>query len=464
MVKAADYVVPRKLLSQYAKPGPRYTSYPTAPVWSEHFDAQEARKLYAQNNPVASTAPLALYLHIPFCTSLCWYCGCHVKIERNKAKVTAPYLTALKQELALLQSEWATGRQISQMHWGGGTPTYLSPEALCDLTATLVAAIPRAENAEFSIEVDPRVTTPEHLEALRESGFNRLSMGVQDFNPEVQAAVHRMQPFEKTAELIAQARQLGFISINIDLMYGLPHQTVNSFSETLTQVQQLNPDRLALFHYAHVPWLKPAQKLIKTEDLPSSETKTRIFELAIASLLEQGYRYIGMDHFAKPEDELAQAQQAGTLRRNFMGYTTQAGVDLYGLGVSAISEIDGHFVQNQRDISAYQQRLARGQLPTLRGMWLSPDDLLRKAVIEELICNGQLSFKQISQRFEIDFTQYFATELATSEALATDGLIALHPDHLRVLPRGQILIRNICMIWDSYLKNQQGKQIFSQTL
>lgn len=461
---SGDYVLPRELLQRYAKPGPRYTSYPTAPVWSDSFDAAEARRLYAQNNPADSQAPLALYAHIPFCTSLCWYCGCHVKIERDKAKVTGPYLKALKQELALLRAELAPGRQISQMHWGGGTPTYLSPEDISDLTASIVAAIPRAAGAEFSIEVDPRVTTDEHLQALRESGFNRLSMGVQDFNPEVQAAVHRLQPFEKTAELIHNARKRGFESINIDLMYGLPHQSIESFAATLEQVRELDPDRIALFHYAHVPWLKPAQKLIKSEDLPDTESKTQIFELAIATFLERGYRYIGMDHFAKPDDELTLAQQAGSLRRNFMGYTTQAGVDLYGLGVSSISEIDGHFVQNQREIATYQQQLAAGQLPTLRGMWLSPDDLLRKAVIEELICNGVLDFAAISQRFAIDFERYFAAELQACAPLAEDGLIALNAGQIRVQPRGQILIRNVCMIWDAYLQAQQGKQMFSQTL
>jgi len=460
--QAQDFVLPRPLLEKYAGPGPRYTSYPTAPVWSDDFGPQQARELYTRNRR-QDAGPLAFYLHIPFCTSLCWYCGCHVKIERNKA-VAEPYLKALDQELEAVCADLAPGRTLSQMHWGGGTPTYLSPEQIVELVGAVSRRVPFAPDAEISIEVDPRVTTLAHLQALRQCGFNRISMGVQDFDPQVQQAVNRQQSFEATAELIANARRLGFLSVNLDLMYGLPHQSVASFAQTLAQVQQLDPDRIALFHYAHVPWLKPAQKLIKAQDVPDSETKLQIFELAIAHFLQQGYRYIGMDHFAKPDDELSLAQQAQTLRRNFMGYTTQAGTDLYGFGVSAISEIDGHFVQNIREVPAYEARLAQGELPTLRGMWLSPDDLLRKAVIEHLICNGYLDFEQLATRFGIDFHSYFAAELQACEPLAADQLIEIQPQGLRVLPRGQILIRNVCMIWDAYLQAQSGKQMFSQTV
>ncbi|MGV3525702.1 MAG: oxygen-independent coproporphyrinogen III oxidase [Candidatus Sericytochromatia bacterium] len=461
MADSAAYRVPRELIAKYATPGPRYTSYPTAPIWQDGLTAAEAQAIYRANNPANSQRPLALYLHLPFCTSLCWYCGCNVKISRNK-DVTQPYLEALQRELALLSPELSPQRQISQMHWGGGTPTYLSPEAIRELVAHLRQHLSFAPDAELSIEVDPRVTTFEHLAALRAAGFNRLSMGVQDFNPAVQAAVHRIQPFEITAALIAESRRLGFESINIDLMYGLPYQNEASFGDTLEQVRQLNPDRLALFHYAHVPWIKPAQKLIPLEALPDSDTKLAIFERAIAELLEQGYRYIGMDHFAKPEDALSQAQAQHTLRRNFMGYTTQAGTDLYGLGMSSISEIDGHFLQNHRDLSVYENTLAAGHLPIQRGMVLSADDHLRKAVIEQLICNGYLDFSELGQRFGIDFPTYFAQELIACQSLAEDGLLHLSTRHIDVLPRGQILIRNVCMLWDAYLSKQPAG--FSKTI
>lgn len=460
---AEAYQVPRELLAKYAKPGPRYTSYPTAPVWSEDFGPEQAREIYRANNPDGSTRPLALYFHIPFCRSLCWYCGCNVKITRN-TRVTGPYLRALEAELERVTPWIAEGREVSQMHWGGGTPTYLCPEEIEQLVGMVSSRLRFRKTAEISIEVDPRVTTFDHLEALRRCGFNRLSMGVQDFNPQVQQAVHRIQTLEATSALIDKARALGFESINIDLMYGLPHQTVASFARTLEQVHSLAPDRLALFHYAHVPWLKPAQKLIDQDAVPDSQTKLAIFELAIEDFMSKGYRYIGMDHFARPEDELSLAQSQRSLRRNFMGYTTQAGTDLYGFGVSSISEIDGHFIQNAREVPDYQERLSLGELPTLRGLSLSQDDHLRKAVIEELICNCRLDFAQISLSFGIDFKSYFAQELKASEPLAEDGLLLLDPDGISVLPRGQILIRNICMIWDAYLPQQAaGERLFSQT-
>ncbi len=465
MPSAFNYHVPRELLQKYAKPGPRYTSYPTAPVWSDDFSPEQTKILYQQNNAQAdaSQRPLALYVHLPFCTSLCWYCGCNVKISRQH-KVTEPYLKALATELELVSPFIDPGRKVTQMHWGGGTPTYLSPDQIEALTSLIKSQIQFSPTAELSIEVDPRVTTAEHLEALRRSGFNRISMGVQDFNPDVQQAIHRIQPFEKTAELIQLSRKLGFKSINIDLMYGLPHQTVSSFADTLAQVHSLNPDRLALFHYAHVPWLKPAQKLIDQKAVPDSETKLAIFELAISDFVNQGYRYIGMDHFARPDDELSLAQDQHSLRRNFMGYTTQAGTDLYGFGMSSISEIDGHFIQNAREVPDYEDRLSQGKLPTLRGMWLRSEDHLRKAIIEELICNGYLDFKALSDRFKVDFSSHFSDELAESALLAEDELLMINSHSLQVLPRGQILIRNICMIWDAYLRTQQAAQgLFSRT-
>lgn len=456
------YHVPRDLLDKYAKAGPRYTSYPTAPVWRNEFSPDEARQIYLENNTTAQNTPLALYVHLPFCQSLCWYCGCNTKIARNK-KVLIPYLKALKQELAMISQYLSADRKVSQMHWGGGTPTYLSPEQIFTWVQELKSHISFAPDAELSIEVDPRVTTVEHLYVLRECGFKRISMGVQDFNPEVQTAIHRIQPFEMTATLVEKSRQLGFESINLDLIYGLPLQTVTNFARTLEQVNTLNPDRLALFHYAHMPWLKPAQKLIKDMDLPSSEEKLNIFEMTIDTLLGSGYRYIGMDHFAKPEDELSVAQQEGSLRRNFMGYTTQAGVDLYGLGASSISEVGGDFIQNIRAVPEYENALAAGDLPIARGLRLSPEDHVRKAIIEELICNGKLHFDTLSQRFGLQFKEAFGTELLAIQDMEKDGLVKLSPDELKVLPRGQILIRNICMLFDAYLP-QAGEKSFSKTV
>lgn len=454
-----SYRVPRALLAKYAKPGPRYTSYPTAPVWSDDFG--QSREVYRANQHGAQQRPLALYLHLPFCTSLCWYCGCNVKIARDH-RVSEPYLAALLAEIDQVRPFLEDQRPVTQMHWGGGTPTYLRPDQLEYLVGQLRARFHFAADAELSIEIDPRVTTQAHLESLRRSGFNRISLGIQDFDPQVQAAVHRQQSPEATATLVATCRRLGFESINVDLMYGLPFQTEARFATTLEQVLALAPDRLALFHYAHVPWLKPAQKLLDQDAIPDADTKLAIFEGAISTLLSAGYHYIGMDHFARPEDALTQAQRNGSLRRNFMGYTTQAGTDLYGFGVSAISEIDGHFIQNTRDLQDYQARIQAGKSPVTRGLCLSQDDRLRKAVIEELICNGRVEFAQLSRRFTCDFVQLFEAELDACETLAADGLICLDPGGITVTAYGQILIRNVCMVWDAYLP--QGETRFSNTL
>lgn len=456
------YQVPRELMARYARSGPRYTSYPTAPEWQDNFSHSQALDLIRQTNQTA-LQPLAVYVHVPFCESLCWYCGCNVKIARNH-KVTAPYLAALEKELATVGALVHPERRVSQMHWGGGTPTYLNPSEISKLCALVRQHFTFAADAEISLEVDPRVTTPEHVHTLRQEGFNRLSMGVQDFNPQVQAAVHRGQTLAQTQTLIANARQAGFDSINIDLMYGLPFQTVVSFQDTLQQVGALQPDRIALFNYAHVPWLKPAQKLLPPDSFPSPDEKLTIFEQAIAYLLSHGYVYIGMDHFARPTDELTLAQQSRTLRRNFMGYTTQAGVDLYGFGVSSISEIDGHFLQNEREVPAYEKAMAENGLAIKRGLLITAEDRLRKTVIENLSCNGYVDFVATGQEYGVDFTTHFADELAQCQALAADELIQLTNTDLRVLPRGQVLIRNVCMVWDAYLAKRANQQVFSKTL
>lgn len=459
-----NFHVPRNLIDKYAKVGPRYTSYPTAPEWSNEFNAKDAIDIIKENNVVSKASnPLAIYVHIPFCTSLCYYCGCNVKISPNKS-AAIPYLSALKKEIEIIAQDVHSERVVCQMHWGGGTPTYLSPEQIIDLTQYIQKHFKFMSEAEISIEVDPRVTTIEHIKALRSVGFNRISMGLQSFDEKVQQTVSRVQPFEATAQLIEWSRQEGFESINVDLMYGLPFQSMDTFNDTLDKVFQLNPDRIALFNYAHVPWLKPAQKLLKEEDMPDRDSKLDIFELAIDRFLSKGYVYIGMDHFAKESDELSKAQKEHTLRRNFMGYTTYSGIDLYGFGVSSISEIDGHFIQNQRFVPEYKEILEDEQLPVLRGLKLEKDDHIRKAVISDLSCNCFLDFNKIESEFHINFRDYFETELNESRALEDDGLIKIDSKSIEVLPEGQILIRNVCMIWDAYLKKKNAHRRFSRTI
>jgi len=454
--------VGEEFLARYNRPGPRYTSYPTAPVWNDSFGPADLERVHEEAERAHS--PVSLYMHIPFCESLCLFCACNVIIQKDK-RVAPPYLSVLKQEMERISRSVSRNREVVQFHWGGGTPTYLTPEQIEDLFGAVRARFTFAADAEIGIEVDPRVTSREHLETLRRLGFNRLSMGIQDFHAEVQKAIHRIQPFELTRDLLLAARELGFDSINVDLIYGLPYQSPERFAHTVDQILQLAPDRVALFSYAHVPWLKKQQGSFAAH-LPEGMQKFEIFRTGLLKFLEAGYLYIGMDHFAKPEDELAISQQQRTLHRNFQGYTTKAGADLYGMGVTAISGIQNAYAQNHRELAAWEKSVAERGIATMRGYRLSEDDRLRRAVISRLLCHTVVIKEEIAREFGIDFDRYFADELARLEASREDGLVMLEPGGIRATWLGRIFIRNLAMVFDPYLEKQQlaAKPLFSKTL
>jgi len=454
--------VTERLLEKYNRPGPRYTSYPTAPVWKDDFGPADFEQ-YCARADVRGT-PVSLYMHLPFCESLCLFCACNVSIQKDKSVLT-PYLAALKREIEHVSGMVSKNRHTIQFHWGGGTPTYLSPAQMEDLFGYTRERFSFAPDAEIGIEVDPRVTSLAHLETLRRLGFNRLSMGVQDFEPKVQETIHRVQPYEMTRDLIAAARNLDFQSISIDLIYGLPYQTAATFSKTIDQVLVISPDRIAMFSYAHVPWLKKQQGSFASH-LPEGAEKFQIFRTGLEKFLAGGYLYIGMDHFARPSDELAIAQQNRTLHRNFQGYTTKAGADLYGMGVSAISSVGEAYAQNRREVPAYQTAVSERGLATMRGYRLSADDVIRRAVIGRLLCHTVIPKREVEQEFSIDLDEYFETELAKLEDSAADGLVTLAHGEIRVTPLGRIFIRNVAMVFDRYLHEQQmdQKPLFSKTL
>ena len=454
--------VGEEFLARYNRPGPRYTSYPTAPVWNDSFGPDDLERVHEEAERARS--PVSLYMHIPFCESLCLFCACSVIIQKDK-RVAPPYLSVLKQEMERVSRSVSKQREVVQFHWGGGTPTYLTPEQIEDLFGAARARFTFAPDAEIGIEVDPRVTSRAHLETLRRLGFNRLSMGIQDFHAEVQKAIHRIQPFELTRDLLFAARELGFDSINVDLIYGLPYQTPDRFAHTVDQILQLAPDRVALFSYAHVPWLKKQQGSFAAH-LPEGMQKFEIFRTGLLKFLEAGYVYIGMDHFAKPQDELAISQQKRTLHRNFQGYTTKAGADLYGMGVTAISGIQNAYAQNHRELPAWEKAVAERGIATMRGYRLSDDDRLRRAVISRLLCHTIVIKEEIEREFGVDFDRYFADELARLEASREDGLVLLEPGEIRTTWLGRIFIRNLAMVFDPYLEKQQlaAKPLFSKTL
>ncbi|MCL4522896.1 MAG: oxygen-independent coproporphyrinogen III oxidase [Acidobacteria bacterium] len=457
-----SFAISPEFLAKYNRPGPRYTSYPTAPVWQDKFGPNDLEQVYTAADTAA--APVSLYMHLPFCESLCLFCACNVVIQKDKS-VAVPYLNVLKREIEHVSRYVSRTRPVIQFHWGGGTPTYLSPAQMEDLLGYARERFTFAPDAEIGVEVDPRVTTAEHLETMRRLGFNRLSMGIQDFNPEVQKAVHRIQPYEMTRDTIAAGRRLGFDSINVDVIYGLPYQTAQSFGESVDKVIGLGPDRVAMFSYAHVPWLKKQQGSF-VKHLPEGMEKFRIFQTGLARFLAAGYLYIGLDHFARPSDELSLAQKNRTLHRNFQGYTTKAGADLYGMGVSAISGIGAAYAQNYRDVPSYQDAVAQRGLATMRGYRLSQDDIIRRAVINRLLCHTVIPKREVEQQFSISFDEYFAAETARLEEFIADGLVRVSPDEIRVTVLGQIFIRNVAMIFDAYLKEQtqESRPLFSKTL
>ncbi len=459
--------VTTELLKKYDRPGPRYTSYPTAVEFHDQFTAKDYRRHLALANAAAGE-PLSLYIHIPFCEERCSFCGCHVIITKHKDRA-ASYLDYLFAEIDMLAAALPDRRRLVQYHWGGGTPTYLSIDQMRVLQAKVREHFTIDPDAEVAIEVDPRVTTFEQVDALRELGFNRLSMGVQDFTPEVQEAINRNQGEAETRALYAYGRRAGFDSINVDLVYGLPKQTPATFAKSLDSIIDMRPDRVACYSYAHVPWIRGNQKGIEIETLPPAEVKLELFATAIDRFRAAGYVQIGMDHFALPDDELALAIDKGTLHRNFMGYTVKPASDMLGVGISSIGDVRGAFCQNEKKISTYYAAISAGDFPVHRGFELSADDIVRRYVITQLMCNFVLDKDEVERRFGIRFDDYFAAEVAelASGPASEDFLEKANGSsrELRVTPLGQLFIRNICMIFDAYLKKQRGdKPVFSRTV
>lgn len=452
------------LIKKYNLSGPRYTSYPTAVVFNDQYrESQHKQNLLAYFDD-SMDKPLSLYFHIPFCDTLCFFCACN-KIATKKREKADVYLDYLEQEIKMQAALIPKSRVVEQMHFGGGTPTFLTHPQLNRLMAMIQQhfTLLSDDSRDYSIEIDPREAAPETIQLLVDLGFNRFSMGVQDVQEKVQKAVNRIQPIELTAQAIDMCRSNGAKSINVDLIYGLPHQTYNSFKDTLAQVVKLSPDRLSVFNYAHLPHLFMPQKRILEADLPSPDEKLKILQMTIEDLTDAGYVYIGMDHFAKPEDELAIAQQQGSLQRNFQGYTTHAECDLLAMGVSSISLINNRFSQNNKNLEAYYQQIELGQIPIMKGYQLNQDDRIRKQVIQDLSCHFKLNMRSIEDEFDIDFTGYFLDEMLQLTAFESDGLITRSDDQITVSNKGRLLIRNICMVFDYHLK-QQSNQQFSKVI
>lgn len=466
-MKALELRVPEELLVRYATSAPRYTSYPTAVDWRHDLDpASYADRL---RGAASHAGPLAVYVHVPFCEARCFFCGCNVVISRNHEKAT-PYLEELELEFAAAA---ATGigatRKVTQYHWGGGTPTFLREHEIVRLHEAFRKTFTLADDAEVAIEVDPRHTTKGQVELLAKLGFNRLSLGVQDFDLKVQEAVHRVQSEEETRNIVEWGRAAGFRSVNIDLIYGLPYQTREGFAATIERVLTMRPDRVALFHYAHVPWIRKHQEGLPEEAFPDGAAKMTIFTDSVARFTGAGYDFIGLDHFALPDDELARARKDGTLQRNFMGYTTRKGSDLLPFGVSAIGEVDGAFVANPREISAWSALVRRNGHAVDRGHVLDADDKLRRDVIVGLMCRNRVDKGEIGREHGIDFDAAFKTELEELRGAADDGLVVLGKDALEVTPLGQAFLRNLALPFDRYyrLRRASGEgsaRTFSKTV
>ena len=454
-----------ELMRKYDRAGPRYTSYPTALQFDERFSEPEygAQARLTNDDPIPR--PLSLYLHIPFCSTVCYYCACNKIVTKNRARAAA-YVERLHREIGLQGVLFDRDRQVDQLHWGGGTPTYLSHGQMRDLMRAIGKnfALRDDDRGEYSIEIDPRGVSELTIALLRDLGFNRISMGVQDFDPEVQKAVNRIQSEQQTLEVMEAVRHHGFKSINIDLIYGLPLQSAASFTDTLDKIVAASPDRISVFNYAHLPSRFKTQRQINEAELPSPAEKLEILQQTIERLTRADYVYIGMDHFAKPEDELAVAQRHGTLWRNFQGYSTHGDCDLVAMGVSAIGMVGDSYAQNVHDLASYYQRIDAGELAVFRGVELSADDQLRREVIMQLICNLVLDIDALEQKWGIRFKEYFAAALPELEGMLMDGLLTLQQGMLRVLPAGRLLIRNICMVFDRYLHETPGKGGYSRVI
>ena len=451
------------ILKQFDLPGPRYTSYPTAPVFSTEYTAKRFENDIIENNH-NNTTPVSLYLHIPFCDTLCYFCGCSTIITKNREKVSE-YLRALKKEIDHTASYISKGREVIQMAWGGGTPSYLTPEEISELSEFIHKRFAFSAEAEISVEIDPRELTFDHLKAFVQSGANRLSIGVQDFHDEVQKAVNRIQPEQLTQQVFHWSRELGIKSINVDLIYGLPLQTVESFAMTLKKVIALSPERVAVFNFAFVPWMKPHQKLLNQDQLPAAEEKLHLLQLTINTLIQAGYVYIGMDHFAKPTDELAIEQTRKALHRNFQGYSIKAGADLFGFGMSAISHFGTVYAQNAKNLPAYYDAIHNEKFPTILGYKMTRDDEVRKFVIMRLMCDLELDKHEVERRFGIVFDEYFSGALAKLKEFLPLHLLSLEGDRIVVSDSGRFVLRNIAMCFDAYLPlMMKEKPIFSRTV
>ncbi len=446
-----------ELARKYSRPGPRYTSYPTAPQFGEAVGAEDY--LNELSNPQVPVTPeISLYFHLPFCRSLCYFCACNVIITHRR-KPIADYLQLLKKEIDLVARHMADGRKVGQLHWGGGTPTYLTADEIKDLMGHIRSRFAFSPDAEVSVEIDPRELSADQAEALAEAGFNRASCGLQDFNEEVQKAVNRLQSYEQTEGVLELLRDNGIEHVNLDLIYGLPHQTVESFARTLEQVLTLHPSRLAVYNYAYVPWLKKNQTMIDEAWLPGPEVKLEMFAHIITALTTTGnMTFIGMDHFARHDDELATALERGALHRNFQGYSTRAGLDLYALGITSIGQTRNYYVQNHKQISRYRQSVEAGQLPTERGIRLTDEDHLRRRVIQDIMCRFELNLPDLEQAFNLDFRDHFAPELKALAPFEEDDLLVDEGDRLLVTEQGRLFIRNIAMTFDAYLPKNGGGQ------
>ena len=451
------------LISKYDQSGPRYTSYPTAVQFHEGFGEAEYKQVVAESN--ATGSPLSLYFHIPFCDTICFYCACN-KVATKDRSMAADYLARVYEELRMQSELFDPSRVVTQLHWGGGTPTFISHAEMRELVAQTrkYFTLLDDDSGEYSIEIDPREAKGDTVKLLRELGFNRMSLGVQDFEEKVQRAVNRIQTKQETLFVLQSARDEGFRSISIDLIYGLPFQTVDSFARTLDEILEVDPDRLSVFNYAHLPERFKPQRRINAEELPPPQEKLDILQMTIEKLSDAGYVYVGMDHFAKPGDELVRAQEEGTLYRNFQGYSTHADCDLIGIGATSIGMVGPSYAQNMRSLDEYYQRIDSGRLAIFKGIRLNDDDLLRRDVITQLICNFSLSMPEIERKWQIDFRDYFARELTQLDGMQADGLLSINDDGMQVLPRGRLLIRNICMQFDAYLATKESMGSFSKVI
>lgn len=450
----------RNLIASLPSSGPRYTSYPTADRFNTSFTAAQLKSTLQQNIGIQ---PISLYVHVPFCNTICYYCGCNKIITKDTSRADL-YIQYLDKELALLAQNWPGKPLLAQLHFGGGTPTFLNNEQLSHIFASISRYFTLTTDGEYSIEIDPRKVTADTIAHLGKLGFNRMSVGIQDFNPAVQQAVNRIQSEAETRDVIEAARCNGFHSVSVDLIYGLPHQTEASMHCTLRHVLELMPDRIAMYHYAHLPHLFKPQRRIDTNAVPDSRVKLDILQNTVQYLLEQGYIFIGMDHFARPTDELAIALSEGRLQRNFQGYSTHADCDLIAIGVSSISKIANTYSQNEKELTAYYQALDEDRLPVMRGYQLNADDILRRQVIQDLMCRFQLSFQDYREAMQKPFQTYFAAEQTDLQQLSQLGLLNLSDEQLQVTPKGRLLIRNIAMIFDYYLRQKRTEAQYSRTL